>query len=110
MSPRPSRAASVAVVVPTVLLTVLATTPAFAAGPAPVTNLKLSSKDGTVYATWKPSPDTGQAKVCWQPQVPPTTPSDPTATCSDVVTSPGYSFAGNVGTTYGVSVFSYDPA
>ena len=81
---------------------------AHAAGPAPVTKLQLSSKDGTVYAKWTPSPDTGQAKVCWQPQVAPATPTDPTASCSDVVTSPGYSFSGTVGTTYGVSVFSYD--
>jgi hypothetical protein len=106
MSPFHLRAASVTAAVAASLIAFPVT--ANAAGPAPVTNLKLSSKDGTVYASWTPSTNTGAAKACWQPQTPPATPADPTATCSDIVTSPGYSFAGTVGVSYGVSVFSYD--
>src|SRR4051794_17674225 len=105
------RRAAAAVTILTVVATGVLAAPALAASdPAPVTNLALSTTDGVVYADWTPSPDTTSANLCWKVDTAPTTPSDPAATCSGVLASPGYSFPGVDGTTYGVSVFAYDSA
>lgn len=81
---------------------------AWAAGPAPVSDLELSSKDARVIAQWTSSPDTSQAKVCWALQTPPSQPDSLGSTCSDVLSTTTYSFDAMAGQQYGVSVFSYD--
>jgi hypothetical protein len=83
---------------------------AWADGPAPVSDLALSTRDARVIANWTSSPDTSQAKVCWALQQPPPQPDSLGATCSDVLSTTTYSFDGMAGQTYGVSVFSYDSA
>ena len=83
--------------------------PAWADGPAPVSALELSTSDAWVAARWTSSPDTSQAKVCWALNTPPSSPDDIGAQCSEVLSSPRYSFSGVDGQTYGVSVFSYEP-
>jgi hypothetical protein len=91
-----------------VLPVVVAPTLAWADGPAPVSDLALSTKDARVIANWTSSPDTSQAKVCWALQQPPAQPDSLGATCSDVLSTETYSFDGMAGQAYGVSVFSYD--
>jgi len=100
----------VAVVLPAAVALPVAIAPdlAWADGPAPVSDLVLSSKDARVIANWTSSPDTSQAKVCWALQQPPSQPDSVGATCSDVLSTTTYSFDGMAGQTYGVSVFSYD--
>ena len=105
MSRRTRWAAAVAAVV---MPAVVAPSLAWADGPAPVSDLTLSTKDARVIANWTSSPDTSQAKVCWALQQPPAQPDSLGATCSDVLSTTTYSFDGMAGQTYGVSVFSYD--
>ena len=100
----------VAVVMPAAVVLPAAVAPdlAWAEGPAPVSDLQLSTRDARVIVNWTSSPDTSQAKVCWALQQPPSQPDSIGATCSDVLSTPTYSFDGMAGQTYGVSVFSYD--
>ena len=100
----------VAVVLPAAVALPVAVVPdlAWAEGPAPVSNLVLSTRDARVIANWTSSPDTSQAKACWALQQPPAQPDSIGATCSDVLSTTTYSFDGMAGQTYGVSVFSYD--
>lgn len=85
----------------------LATT-AWAAAPAPVSDLQLSTKDARVIAHWTSSPDTSQARACWALQNPPAQPDSVGATCSDILSTTSYEFDAVAGQQYGVSVFSYD--
>jgi hypothetical protein len=92
-----------------VLATVLAGT-AWAAGPAPVSDLTLTTRDARVIAHWTPSPETPESTVCWALNTPPSSPDSVGATCSDVLSSSRYGFDAVDGQQYGVSVFSFDSA
>ena len=97
------------VVVATALAGGLLATPALAATPAPATNLALTSSNAKVTATWRYSPDTPYADVCWATGAAPAAPTDPGATCTGNLGGSGtYTFSAEAGTLYGVSVFAVD--
>ena len=104
-----SRVRTLAVVVAAVVVGSPLADQAWAAPPAPVTDLQLSSSNGLVYVSWTASTDTDAANVCWAPgSTPPASPTATGVTCSGVLTTTGYNFSGTAGQQYGVSVFSYD--
>lgn len=110
MNSRASRAGfRLALLSAPVLLSVGLVAPtAWAAAPAPVSELSVSTQDAVIYAEWSPSTETPYANACYLVgTTAPATPTDSGVTCSGVTSNPGYSFRGVGGQTYSLSVFSY---